>query len=95
MNAMTTSSSILRLPAIALVVVFVFSFAGPAMAQKAQPQVQIQAPIVPVTKAQSQSLGVAFDDCLCWIDAKTGKQVPTIPRAAVYEIGRASCRERV
>ncbi len=79
MNAMTKPSIKLRLPAVALVVFFAFSFAGRAVAQKAQPQVQIQTQFIPVTKAQSQSLGVAFDDCLCWIDAKTGKQVPTVP----------------
>jgi hypothetical protein len=84
MNATLTTPRILRLPAIALVAIFAFSFAGRVMAQKAQPQVQIQTQFAPVTKAQSQSLGVAFDDCWCWIDAKTGKQVPTIPRAAVY-----------
>ena len=98
MKTIMTTPRILRLPAIALLPVLAFSLAGQALA--AAPPTPTDSTIQGDSIqrynlrgiSQSANSGVApakaaSGDCWIWIDAKTGKQVPTVPISGANLVG--------
>ena len=88
MNAAMTTPRMLYIPVIALVVALAFSLAGRALALPSTSTPTISGYVdTPAAWSPKPASAAASNDCWCWIDAKTGKTVPTVPLSGVNILG--------